>query len=197
MISPSTCGGPICPPVPGTMPGTTPPASPYDNGRRLDREHAVAAELAPPLARTRVSRFWRPLHKQFLTRGAGTYYVRVDRNGSVGTKVNGVFIDRLDGPADYDPKYPHPSAGKDYTTDPGVKGAAARLWAALDAAVGRQGYADLAGRARNAAYYAAAAAGVDADTLARWRYQMPLWLADDHQQFDQYAKSIPPAKPEQ
>ena len=159
----------------------------------MDRSNVVvAAELAPPLLRTRVMRSGRPMHKQFLIRGAGTYYFRVDRNGSLCTKVHGLFIDRIDQPQTYDPKYPHPPATKDYTADPGVKGSAARLWAALDAAVGRQGYAAIAHRARSAAYIAAASAGTDLDTLANWRWQMPLWLADDHAQFDAWVKTIPP-----
>jgi hypothetical protein len=161
------------------------------NDDRTGRDDLVAAELAPPLVRTRVSQFWWPVYKQFLTRGAGTYWFKVDRNGSSGTKTCGVFVDRLDGPVDFDPAYPRPPAAKDYTGDAGVRGAAARLWAALDAAVGRQGYAALATRARTTAYLAAAASGVDPDTLANWRWRLPLWLADDHQQFDRYAKSIP------
>jgi hypothetical protein len=164
---------------------------PYGNTTRLDRARTVAAELSPPSARTRVPALWRPVHKQYLIRGAGTWYFRVDRNASVATKVAGAFIDPLDHPGDHDAAYPHPPAPSktDYTTDPGPAGAAARLWAALDGAVGRQGYADLARRARNLAYGAGAAAGVDPDTLARWRYQMPLWLADDHPQFDQFVKT--------
>jgi len=141
--------------------------------------------------RTRVSEFWWPVYKQFLTRGAGTYWFKVDRNDSTCTKTCAVFIDRLDGPVEFDPAYPHPPAAKDYTKEVGVRGAAARLWAALDAAVGRQGYAALAMRARTTAYLAGAAGGVDPDTLANWRWRLPLWLADDHAQFDRYVKSIP------
>ena len=178
-------------------------AGPDDRGQASDyawphdalRDDLVAAELAPSAARTRASHFWRPVYKTFLVRGAGRYAFKIDHNGSPCTKANALFIDRLDQPRAYAPTYPHPPAAKDYTADPGVKGSAARLWAALDSAVGRQGYAGLADRARTAAYIAAAAGGVDVDTLANWRWQMPLWLGDDRAQFDAWVKTISrPAK---
>ncbi len=188
--------GPVAPPPAALDPdAATDDASFGFRATHPFQADVAAAELAPTLARSRLPRYWRPVFKQFLVRGAGTYWFKVDRNASEATKTQGIYVDRLDRRLPCDPAYPRPPAARDYTADPGVKGSAARLWSALDAAVGRQGYAGIAGRARSAAYLAAASAGVDADTLAAWRWQLPLWLADDRSQFDAWAKAIPrPAK---
>lgn len=56
-------------------------------------EHAGAHLVAPVLARTRVSAFsGAGVYKSFLVQGPGAYYIRVSRNHSFNTIVNGVFM---------------------------------------------------------------------------------------------------------
>jgi hypothetical protein len=106
--------------------------------------------------------------------------------------VSAVFIDRLDTGGKPPIKwYGHqfdPPAATDYTTDTGARGAAQRLWNAVDQAADRQGYSDLADQARLMAYRAGVAAGIDEDTLTSWRQKLLIWTdPDDRDRFDQAA----------
>ena len=157
----------------------------------MEAMDSTVPELTPASARTRVTHCELGVYKRFLTRGAGTYWFRIGRNNSPGTKVQGVFVDRLDQPLAFNPPDSHPPAAKDYTSDPGVLGEAARLWSALDSAVGKAGYANLVARDRTAAYRAAAASGADEATLTRWRWQLPTWNDADTKRFAGYLNTLP------
>ena len=56
------------------------------------------ANTSPPLARTRVTDFWGGVYKQFLICGPADYVVRIGRNRSVVTKLQGVFLDPVTPP---------------------------------------------------------------------------------------------------
>jgi hypothetical protein len=158
-------------------------------GGYLQPQDSIPVELSPTLARARVPDYWCGVYKRFLVRGAGTYWIKIGRNHSFGTKVQGVFVDRLDVPGAPDPNMPAPPPAPADQVMSGPAAAASNLWTALDGAVGKEGYANLAMRARVLAYRAAAANGADPNTLANWRWQLPMWTADDHAQMKQFVDS--------
>jgi len=56
-----------------------------------------AARKSVPLARARVCDFYGGVYKQFIVNGPARYSVRIGRNRSYVTKLQGIFIDRLTG----------------------------------------------------------------------------------------------------
>ncbi len=61
-----------------------------------DAEKLTSLVLAQPvLAKARVSQFWGGVYERFLLNGKGTYWVRIRRNHSFVTKLQGLFFDRL------------------------------------------------------------------------------------------------------
>jgi hypothetical protein len=162
--------------------------SPMGSGSWLQPGQAVDAELAPILSRSYVPRYWYGVYKQFLVRGQGSYWIKIGRNHAVPCKVNGAFVDRLDGPAaavtDCGPPWPKPPAAPSLSDANAVVQSAAQLWAALDGAVGRSGYAAVNVGYRTLAYQAAAANGAPADLLANWRWKLGAWTTADRDQFD-------------
>jgi hypothetical protein len=50
-----------------------------------------------PLAKSRARDFWGGIHKQFIVKGQGYYFVKIDRNYSFNTILSSVSIDRLEG----------------------------------------------------------------------------------------------------
>jgi hypothetical protein len=51
----------------------------------------------PPLAKSRMRDFWGGVHKQFIVKGPGLYFVKIDRNYSFNTILSGIFIRQLYG----------------------------------------------------------------------------------------------------
>jgi hypothetical protein len=168
-------------------------ADPDDNynNNQISPRGSIAAELAPTLMQSRISSFHGGVYKRLLIRGAGTYWIKIDRNHSPCAKVSALLIERLDQPGHtgkpwYAPAF-RATPGADLTEDPGLKGAAARLWAAVDAASDKQGYSELADRARIIAYRAANSDGADDDTLSAWRQKLLIWTDADRDRFNQAA----------
>jgi len=60
------------------------------------------AYQAPTIARARVREFWGGVYKRFEIQGPHTYWLRIGRNGSFNTLVNGVFIDKISAPGPID-----------------------------------------------------------------------------------------------
>jgi hypothetical protein len=60
-------------------------------------EDLAKAGAAPILARARVRDFWGGVYPQFVVCGPARYRVRIARNGSFNTIVQGVFLDRVGG----------------------------------------------------------------------------------------------------
>jgi hypothetical protein len=162
--------------------------SSYLGQTQLEPSDSTEAELAPTLAESRVSNFQAGVYKRLLIHGAGTYWIKINRNYSPCCKVSAVFIDRLDGKQSnwVDAKFKLPPA-TDYSTDTTAKGAAYHLWTAADAAIDRDGAVTLVNRARLMAYRAGVAAGIDEDTLANWRQTLSTWTDNDRDHFDQAA----------
>jgi hypothetical protein len=64
------------------------------------RLNLLSAMKEPLLAGARVKDFWGGVYKSFLLNGAGTFYVRIARNGSLNTILSGVFLDKANEPDD-------------------------------------------------------------------------------------------------
>ena len=62
-------------------------------GGSFSGRDAIDAELAPTIARSRVPQFVQPVYKRFLIRGAGRYWIKIGRNHSWVTKLQGLFVD--------------------------------------------------------------------------------------------------------
>jgi hypothetical protein len=165
---------------------------PNSNGSWLRPSETIEAELATILCRSYVPRFWYGVYKQFLVRGAGTYWIKVVRNYANACKINGVFIDRMDVPpvavTDSGSPWPTPPTPPSMPNANPTLHAAQQLWSALDAAVGREGYAAVDIPYRTLAYQTAAANQADPALLANWRWKLGSWNQSDRAQFNSIYK---------
>ena len=192
--------------LPGAVAALQPDSNLVDDGPTGDGNSgqttgrsATDAELAAAIARSRVPQFVEPVFKRFLIRGAGRYWIKIGRNHSFVTKLQGIFVDDEGQPSDA-PKdtvqidglpaidLPHPP--DDALQAPGVVGAAARLWADLDAAPAKDGYAAACWPMRLAAYRSALAGGADPALLTYWRWRLGIWTADDRQKMDDIINAV-------
>jgi hypothetical protein len=146
-----------------------------------------------PLSRARVTDFAGGVYKQFVVAGPAHYIIRVGRNRSFVTKLQGVFMDRLSG-SQPDKNTPLPGFDKvDYNppslenfTPPQNKAllsAASDLWTKLDETFNKRGTIGLQLPLRIWTYRAAVADGAPEALLANWRWQIALWTPEDRKQF--------------
>ena len=143
-----------------------------------------AVQRSQPQARARVVDFRGGVYKKFVVMGPARYVFRVGRNHSYGTKIQGVFIDRLAGDA---PAKRTPLPGFEdvtYADVPVDDSAASPLWEAFDKAYDKPGVAGLQIPFRIMAYRAAVAAKAPDNLLATWRWQMGIWTKEDRDAFD-------------
>jgi hypothetical protein len=148
-----------------------------------------------PLFRTRVANFDSGVYKQFVVPGDAEYTFHLDRNFSYNTMVNGIFVDKIQGPPDYRDDMPRAFMGnRSYEAPklPSLTGAApdlkttAALWksvqgepvAAGTGIQGPRGPAILTLRL-------AAANNAPVGLLDRWRWSVPLWTPADHESWKQ------------
>jgi len=160
----------------------------------LSLEERFALGKLPVLARARVSWFWGGVYESFLVRDQGVYWVKVERNHGFVCKLNGVFVDRLDLPAD--------QAAKAFTfhaenNPPAIKAAAIpdlgpeayayKLWTSLDEHWSCAGIETVAQRDALEAYRVLANENPDgAEELLRLgRWKAHLWAPEDRNAFDQ------------
>lgn len=162
-----------------------------------------AADKLPDLAWTRVHDFWGPVYKSFLVAGPQPYLFKISRNNSFNTIIQGVFIDKLQGPPSlYDNL---PLAWMDNVTYaaptllPAAQNlsakwsetarAAVQFWAALDGAYSlkaaplQRPYRLLAYRALIATPPPSGMAPAYASLTANWRWRLPLWDAAQRDEF--------------
>ena len=153
-----------------------------------------AVQQSAPLARARVTDFQGGVYKMFVVSGPARYIVRVGRNHSFGTKLQGVFIDALSNEENesrkrlpgFDTLDYVPAALEDKSVlaaDP-ILSAASDLWDLLDQSFGKRGVAGLQFPLRIAAYRAAVAGHAPAALLDPWRWQMAIWTKEDRDGFD-------------
>lgn len=160
--------------------------------RRYD-EDITAALQQPPLARARVRDFWDGVYQQFLVCGPGKFWIRIGRNHSHATTLQAILIDKLsdDAPGTTTQPYmgfmhlpPDPPAVPPAGNDAPALTAARALWQQLDASYAKAGSAALQWPLRLLAYRAAVAANAPASLLANWRWHLPLWTPQEHQEFE-------------
>ncbi len=65
--------------------------------RTMFEKSIETARDSAPLARARVHDFWGPVYKQFMVRGPGHFYVKVDKGNSLNTILQSVMVDSLSG----------------------------------------------------------------------------------------------------
>lgn len=167
-----------------------------------------------PIARARVTDFWGGVYKQFVVRGPAKYVVRIGRNRSSGTRLQGLFFDKVnDGEADgkkplpgfENAKYELPDIPED--ADAGFNGTmekTAALVESLDDGFAKSGLLPLQVPLRVWAYRAAVANNAPAALLSNWRWQLGIWTQEDRDAFQKatetaykaYSAKHPPKKDE-
>jgi hypothetical protein len=154
-------------------------------------------QAGTPLARTRVTDFWGGVYKQFMVRGPASYVVRIGRNRSFATRLQGVFLDRVTGDAPDNPgqlpgfdtaPYGPPDEPDDYHPTP-LTDAAVNFWSQLDDGLSLRGAIALQMPFRIWCYRAAIAGQAPAAVLERWRWQISIWTGDDRKNFDDAMKA--------
>lgn len=172
-------------------------------------EDLVVANQNPTLARARVHDFWGGVYKSFLVQGPGDYFFAVRKNNTFNTILQGVFIDKLNGPPTEDEKRRDVWLGRTRYEAPTDKQkaklelaalraaapeqkarveAALALWKSLEEAQGKDGNEVAQGVGRLLAYRALqnaeGAAPAGKSLLASWRWALPLWPQNDRDEFD-------------
>ena len=159
---------------------------------RTYRPTPEEAETLPALARTRAQNTWGGVYKQFVTQGAGKFYIKICRQQSINTICSGVFVDSL--PADIKEKdqiawmedvHYNPPIVKPEVAHNGAapEQPALQLWAALNAAASQKSFAERLAPYRLLAYRSILAKNGDSARLANWRWQLSLWTEEDRKQF--------------
>jgi sugar lactone lactonase YvrE len=149
----------------------------------------------PTLARSRVEDFFGGEYQTFIVTGPADYNLKIGRNYSFNTMCEGAFVDRLIGPgfpaADnswlpymehvwYEPP---PVPALNASNEPADLLEARDLWNALDNAItSRQGVERL-NEYRLLAYRTALSEKAPEALLFNWRWQMPIWTAEDRTDF--------------
>jgi hypothetical protein len=147
------------------------------------------ADFAPPLARARVTQWYGGVYKQFVVAGPASYHLKIGRNYSMATKVNGVFLDRVDGPAKPNEPSGVPLMGEHQILPPAAPAvdapdaatrAAIEVVAALDKSWSDAAAAPLQRAGRLLAIRLAQAQGAPPALIGNWRFALPITTDDDH-----------------
>jgi hypothetical protein len=169
----------------------------YDLQVVQDDPDPAKVQAAAPLARARVNDFWGGLYKQFLVCGPGKFVVKIGRNRSFVTKLQGVFLDRLTGMPPDNPghlpgfdtvSYQIPDEPQDAMPSPLAK-AADDLWDEMDLSLGMRGAIPLQMPFHLWCYRAAIAGQAPAQLLDRWRWEIGIWNDEDRKNFDAAMKA--------
>jgi hypothetical protein len=169
----------------------------YDVQIYSDLNNSGNVQMDAPLARTRVTDFWGGVYKQFFVCGPAHYVVRIGRNRSFVTKLQGIFLDPVtealtDNPAvlpgfDAVP-YQAPDEPENAQYSP-LAQAAVDLWKQMDDDLGLRGAINLQMPYRIWSYRAAVAGQAPPELLEHWRWQISIWTQDDRAKFDQSVKA--------
>jgi len=169
----------------------------YDLKIVPDDPDPAKVQTASPLARARVNDFWGGVYKQFLVCGPGKFVVKIGRNRSFVTKVQGIFLDRVTGQPPENPgllpgfdtvHYQIPDEPQLDSPAPLTK-AADDLWNELDQSLGMRGAIPVQIPFHLWCYRAAIASNAPAQLLERWRWEMGIWNDDDRKKFDDAMKA--------
>jgi len=164
-------------------------------------KYSVMAEslawTTTPLAKSRIRDFWGGVHKQFVVRGPGYYFVKIDRNYSFNTILSSVSVDRLHGKPTYQEKsefgipmlcqvpYDPPPFPTSYES--GLGRQIVLLWNTSESNLDKVGSVELQRKSRLAAFQAATGYGTDdkaiqqlAESL-KWRLNQ--WDATQREEY--------------
>jgi sugar lactone lactonase YvrE len=146
--------------------------------------------IMPATAETRVENLWPGVYENFVVTGPGTYYVKIDKNGSLNTIVQGVFIDRLDKPGFFiQPTWmngfdiPNPVAKNTALTAPVSKDVGA--WSQLDSLYNNAASSPYQRTDRILLLRAIIAEKAPDSLIDRWRKELGLWSDRDWASFNQ------------
>lgn len=152
-------------------------------------------EKLPVLTRGRVQNFWGGVYQCFVVTGPAQYALKIGRNYSFNTMCQGLFVDRLLGPAfatadnswlpymehvRYQP--PHVPLVDAKGEPPGLL-AARGLWSALDDALTTKQGIEMQNELRLQSYRVAANEHAAPALLSNWRWKMPLWTPEDRAEY--------------
>ncbi len=143
-----------------------------------------------PLAQGRVADFWGGMYLRFVVAGPGQYMIRLDRNASLDTILQAVFIDpEIVKPDLFTNRPMTDMAGVQYrppaiSADPtGDLATAISVWQAAKRAFGPGGGTHRR-LARLLCYRYAVANHASAKLLANWRWHLDIWKPEDRKVFD-------------
>jgi hypothetical protein len=150
--------------------------------------------LLPAVAETRVENFWPGVYERFEVSGPGTFYVKIDRNYSLNTIIQGVFIDPLGGKATA--AAPPWMPGFDLTQASVVKdrhltslsAKAMQVWSTLDSLYGESFSAEVQRVDRIQLLRACVASKAPESDLTDWRLELGLWNDTDWNRFSKLLK---------
>jgi hypothetical protein len=119
---------------------------PYETWKRYSLMAEQTARTQKPLLKSRVRDFWGGVYKQFLLKGEGYYFVKIDRNYCFNTILSAVIVERLQGKPTHEetigipfvspylpknnPYRRSPQAPQNYNTEEGWR--IGRFWKTLD-----------------------------------------------------------------
>jgi hypothetical protein len=162
----------------------------------------------PIIAQTRVKDFWPGVYESFVVTGPSQYYVKLERNYSLNTILQGVFFDRLDITRDaWTPSWlygvpltPPPASVKKPVALKVSPAAveAMKLWAQLDGLYGSSQTGAMQRPYRIQLLRVATQGGAPATVLAAWRRQLGLWADADWAEYNDFIvreRAAIPVKP--
>jgi hypothetical protein len=184
------------------------------NWQTLSKQAELQTRQIKPLMKSRVSEFWGGVHKQFIVKGPGRYFVKIDRNYSFNTILSSISIDRLEGkPAFHEQygiprlceiKYEPPELPKSYETNEGRQ--IGLLWNTLDRKYGVIGGMERQRKYRMAAFHAANDYGDIDDklnqTIKSIKWKLNIWDEEQSKEwrnvmkiaYEEYLKRNPEQK---
>jgi len=167
----------------------------YDVQVFSDENNDGKVQTGAPLVRTRVTDFWGGVYKQFLICGPANYGVRIGRNRSEATRLQGVFLDpaaAVENPGQLPgfvaAPYGPPDEPDESNLSP-LADAASTLWDKLGDALPLRGAVAMQMPFRIWCYRAAIAGQAPPEILERWRWQVGIWNADDRKKYDDAMKA--------
>lgn len=153
---------------------------------KKDDANRDIVDAAPPIAQARVRDFWGGVYQLFAVQGPGDFVFKIVRQGSHAVTLQGVFLDSEDAKfaANYQPPTPETATGD-----------AVNLWNTAGMLRDKSEGAAWQYPARLFAYRALIQDNDKPNLQANWRWQIPLWTAEDHATFAQdMARLYPPLK---
>jgi len=147
---------------------------PAVTGVDYHQTYDVPTEM-PAVAETRVENFWPGVYERFALIGPGTFYVKIDRNYSLNTIIQGIFIDSLS--TEQPISTTRTSATK--INSPAVVSSAVQLWSTLNGLYGSPASGPAQRTLRIELLRTISDAGASKTLVTSWRHALGLWNDED------------------